>query len=515
MALIMGLGMTGVQGEDNKTVYASSFIAGEDGWFARGAERIYRTTEGTLRTEGRTSNWHSPGHNFELVGGNQYDLSVEVLQTEAEQAEFMISVAHSKDGAETYENIAKGTAEKDTWTKIEGSWNAGDFDTYVLYVETTGTPELSFEIRNFRVIAPNGIPTPKPTEAPMTIAEADGEIPVLKDVYADAFDIGTCIPAGLIRMGHMNKKEIALVKTQYNILTPENELKPDAVLDVSASSKLAKEDETAVAVHFSSAKPIMDFAKANGMKMHGHVLVWHSQTPEAFFHEGYDLKKPLVTREIMLARLENYIREVMTWTNENYPGLIVSWDVVNEAIDDGTNWLRKTSKWVQVVGEDFVARAFEYARKYAPEGVQLYYNDYNACFSGKLNGIIKLMNTVIPDGNIDGFGFQMHHKSGMPSYNDISRSVDRVAKMGLKIRVSELDVGITNATEASYRAQAKKYAEVMQVLLAHKDQVEAVQVWGVSDKFSWRKNERPLPFDEAGNPKPAFYAMADPEAEIR
>ena len=114
------------------------------------------------------------------------------------------------------------------------------------------------------------------------------------------------------------------------------------------------------------------------------MLVWHSQTPEAFFHEGYDTTKPLVSREVMLGRLENYIRAVLTETEEKYPGVIVSWDVVNEAIDDGTNWLRAGSNWVKVIGEDFVSKAFEFARKYAAEGVLLYYNDYNTAYPGKL-----------------------------------------------------------------------------------------------------------------------------------
>ena len=340
----------------------------------------------------------------------------------------------------------------------------------------------------------------------MEIAETDG-IPSLKEIYASKFDFGAAAPQQAFRDINLMK----LMKYQFSILTPENELKPDSVLDVSASRKLAANDDTAVAVHFDAAKSLLNFAQKNGMKVHGHVLVWHSQTPEAFFHVGYDTKAPLVTREVMLGRLENYIKAVMDYMEENYPGVVVSWDVVNEAIDDGTNALRK-SNWRTVIGDDFVARAFEYARKYAPEGTLLYYNDYNTAMPGKLAGIVKLLKSLIEEGNIDGYGFQMHHSVGYPGMDLIQKCVEKIAGLGLRLRVSELDVGVDNNTEASFRKQAKKYADIMKLLLRYADQVEAVQVWGLTDTMSWRASGYPLLFDARRNPKPAFWAVADPDS---
>ena len=275
-----------------------------------------------------------------------------------------------------------------------------------------------------------------------------------------------------------NAALIRLVKEQFSILTPENELKPDFVLDVQASKSLVRNtgDETSVAVHFDSAKGVLSFAKANGMKVHGHVLVWHSQTPEEFFHEGYDRSKPQVSREVMLGRLENYIREVLTKTEEMYPGVIVSWDVVNEAIDDGTNWLRKTSPWTRTIGEDHVLRAFEFARKYAPEGVLLYYNDYNTPVPAKLAGITKLLKQLMEEGNIDGYGFQMHYSNNDPSIEQISKA---------------------------------RFKEIMQLMLQYADQTEAVQVWGLTDDMSWRTGQYALLFDSNRNPKPAFYGVLE------
>ena len=485
-------------------VYASDFSRGTDGWYARGATGV-SVQGGALLTVGRTSDWHSPGRDFDLVEGGVYELSVLVRQQEKDSAAFMISVAHSRDGAESYENLARGNAKKGEWTELKGTYTAGDFDRFVLYVETTGAPSLSYEIKDFRVVAPQGEPERKPTEPPMVIEAADS-IPSLKDVYADSFDFGSAVPAFAL----MNPAIKEFILSQFNILTPENELKPDSVLDVNKSRQLAAQDETAVAVHFDSAKALLDFARQNGLKVHGHVLVWHSQTPEAFFHEGYDPAKPYVGRDVMLQRMENYIQAVFAYTEENYPGVIVSWDVVNEAIDDGTNKLRQ-SNWFKVVGNDFVCRAFEYARKYAPEGTLLYYNDYNTAYAGKLNGIVSLLESVMAEGNIDGYGFQMHHSVGAPSMEQITASVERIAGMGLRLRVSELDIGVNSNTESSFTKQAEKYARIMQLLLAHKDQVEAVQVWGLTDDMSWRRANYPLLFDGKFNPKPAFYAVADPD----
>ncbi|MBR4331341.1 MAG: endo-1,4-beta-xylanase [Clostridia bacterium] len=342
--------------------------------------------------------------------------------------------------------------------------------------------------------------------AAASLAES-GALPSLREIYAEKFDIGTAVP----RMIAANKSRMDFCATQFVIFTPENELKPDAVLDVTASRALAQEDDTAVAVRFDAAKPLLDYAKENGLKVHGHVLVWHSQTPDAFFHEGYAVSKPFVSREVMLARLENYIKAVMEYMDANYPGVIVSWDVLNEAVNDGASNLRG-SNWLKIIGQDYPARAFEYARKYAPEGTLLFYNDYNTAQEPKQTGIVNLLKTLIAEGNIDGYGFQMHHDVDYPSNAQIENAVKRIAALGLKLRVSELDVGIPNNSETSLQKQAKKYADIMRILDKYADQFIAVQVWGVSDNVSWRSAKYPLLFDKALNPKPAFWAVADPSA---
>nr|AHF24951.1 endo-1,4-beta-xylanase [uncultured bacterium Contig1477] len=488
-------------------VYSSDFSKDEDGWYGRGCQS-FRTEENTLKSVGRTSAWNSPGRDFDLIEGGKYQFSVEVKQSDVGSARFMVSIAHSKNGVETYENLAKGTGAKGKWVTLKGTYTAGAFEKNVLYVETVNDDSIDFEIRNFKMTAPNGLPEPKPTEPPMEIEEA-AEVPSLREIYADKFDFGAAAPQMVFR----DPKWLNLMKKQFSILTPENELKPDSVLDVSASKRLLKEtgDETSVAVHFDAAKALLNFAKNNGIKVHGHTLLWHSQTPEAFFHEGYDTKKPLVTREVMLGRMENYIKGVFEFLNENYPGVVVSWDVLNEAIDDGSNWLRN-SNWRKTIGDDYPNHAFAFARKYAQEGTKLYYNDYNTAVGNKRKGIIRLLNSLIPEGNIDGYGFQMHHSLGFPSIADIKRSVEDIAALNIRLRVSELDVGAGSNTETAFTRQAKYYADVMKILIAHSDQFEAVEVWGLTDLMSWRSSDYPLLFDGAGNPKPAFWAVVDPDS---
>ena len=509
--LMTALLMIGAAGrvEAETEVYRSDFSEGMDGWYARsaGGATVAVLPDGVLRIEGRTADWNSPGRDFDLVPGGEYTLSVEVRQDAMDSTAFMISVAHTLDGAETYENLAHGAVSKGEWTELRGSYTAGGFQRFVLYVETTGAPELDFEIRNFCVTAPKGLPEAGPTVAPMAIAAVEN-MPALKDVYAGLFDFGTAL-AG---REALNARATAFAASQFNIVTPENELKPESVLDLAASKALAREDDTAVAVHFTAARPILDFARDNGLKAHGHVLVWHSQTPEVFFREGYDIARPRVTREVMLVRLENYIREIMAYMDAHYHGLIVSWDVVNEAVDDATGGLR-ASPWLEVVGEDYPHRAFELARKYAPEGTLLYYNDYNTAYLNKQNGIVKLLESLLAEGNIDGYGFQMHHAVATPTLAEITASVERVASLGMRLRVSELDIAVDDNGEASFRRQAALYGSIMRLLKQHSDQVEAVQVWGMADNLSWRAGQYPLLFDANYNPKPAFWAVADPDSD--
>lgn len=475
--------------------YQSDFSASTDGWYPRstGSASLTVTEEGLMIT-GRSGDWHSPGRDFVLEPGKEYQLSVQVKQTEVDSANFIVSVAHSKDGVESYENIIRGSAKKGEWTTLAGSYTPGAYDNYVLYVETMGAGTLAYTIKDFSV---------KPNEV-----EFDAKLPSLHEIYAPWFDFG----CALGNREAINRERMDFYASQFNIMTPGNELKPDSVLNVTVSRKRAKEDDTAVVVRFDAVKPMLDYCQAHGIKVHGHVLVWHSQTPDAFFRKGYSLIGPYVSREVMLARLDNYIRQIMEYMQANYPGLIVSWDVVNEAVDDNTGKLRE-SNWTKVVGEDFVNRAFEIARKYAPEGTMLYYNDYSTPYEPKLTGICSLLDSLIAEGNIDGYGFQCHYQTNSPSITQLRTAMQKIADKGLKLRVSELDITISADNQVQRTFQAARYKSLMEVFLEFSNQIEAVHTWGVTDDLSWLAKQFPLLFDAQCAPKPAFWSLVEAAQE--
>lgn len=491
--LVLCLLLTGAAAEDFNALgaYHSNFSGSTDGWYPRstGGAQLSVTPAGLYIT-GRTSDWNSPGRDFHLEPGKEYVLSVNVKQTEKDAADFLISVAHSKDGVESYENIAKATAKKGEWTTLTGSYTPGVYDNYILYVETLGAGTTDFFISDFSV--------------KLNEVNFDAQLPSLHALYSPWFDFGCALGLGEA----VNQERMDFYAYQFGIMTPGNELKPDSVVDTSASRKLAKQDETAVAVKFDAATPLLDYCKARGIKVHGHVLVWHNQTPEAFFREGFSVAGDYVTREVLLARLDNYIRQIMEYMEANYPGVIVSWDVVNEAVDDGTGKLRE-SNWTKIVGEDFVNRAFEIARKYAPEGTLLYYNDYSTPYEPKLTGVCDLLDSLIAEGNIDGYGFQCHYQTTSPTISQLRQAMQKIAAKGLRLRVSELDITIKANTDVEKQIQAARYMDLMEVFMEFRDQIEAVHTWGVTDDLSWLASQFPLLFDGQVNPKPAFWSVVE------
>ena len=480
--------------------YASDFSAGTDGWYARsaGGAAVSVTQEQGLLITGRTATWNSPGRDFPLVTGKTYTLSVLVKQDEVDSTGFILSIAHSRDGSESYENLATCTARKGEWTLMQCTYVAGRYDKYVFYIEG-GAANTSYQIKDF-------------TCAEQTQAYGKAGIPSLKEVYADKFDFGTAVCANEV----LDADRMDFYKSQFSIFTPGNEMKPDALLDMGECIKAFRKtgDQTVVKVKFDSCIPLLDWAQKNGVKIHGHVLVWHAQTPSTFFHEGYSVKNPLASREVMLARMESYIRQVLEWTQENYPGVIVSWDVVNEAAADSGRKLRD-SLWTQVVGEDFINRAFEYARKYAAEGTLLYYNDYNSEVTMKALVTRDIVDSLIADGTIDGYGFQSHYTAGSTNLFYVEVAMKEMAKRTLRdgtplrLRISELDVGIPSNTQSNWQTQARFYNELFNLYEQYADQIEAVHTWGTVDSLSWRADEYPLLFDGMAQPKPAFYAIVD------
>lgn len=350
------------------------------------------------------------------------------------------------------------------------------------------------------------------------------QYPSLKELYQDAFYIGVAVPEQVLKVNAYSN----LIKQQFSSMTMENEMKPGYIMDQATSQSDPDAYKEQVALNFNAYKAGMDYAKENGIHMRGHTLVWHAQTPDWFFYENYDTSGTLASRELMLKRMENYIKDVICWTETNYPGVIYAWDVVNEAVADpwGIEGLesgepspmrQENSMWYQTIGEDFVQQAFAYARKYtqqyAPDHkIKLFYNDYNEYFSQKRDGIIELLKPVKEAGNIDGVGMQSHidvdwNLYGNDGYMTAVRKFSD--ELGVEIHVTELDIGMTSI-EHTEESQGRFYQEFMEALLEQKHSgvdITSVTFWGLTDALSWRPGTNCLLFREDLSCKPAFEGV--------
>lgn len=399
----------------------------------------------------------------------------------------------------------------------------------------------------------------------------DGGTLIEPDIISlrDAFDanIGEETLAGVSLTGNeINDPNImALVTKHFNAVTLGNELKPDAMFGYSnkkapelVSYELNGEEYIAPKMDFSRAEHMLDyFEKWNQenpdrqIKVRGHVLVWHSQTPEWFFHENYDKNEPYLSPDEMDKRQEWYIKEVLTHFTTKYDGLFYGWDVVNEAISDATGSYRtdvensgdklsddthgsKSSWWKVYQSNRYIINAFRFANKYAPDYVELYYNDYNECVPLKSNGIIKLIEDVkaASGTRLDGMGMQGHYDMTTPTGGQVKVAARRYAEVAGSVSITELDLKSSDSYDGSYeekekefRRQYYKYKEIYQGMAELADEgvsVKTLTVWGVIDRNSWLQSQNnvgggsngkhrqcPLLFDDNYKAKPAFYAMCN------
>ena len=281
-----------------------------------------------------------------------------------------LSLRYEIYGNTSYVTIAEGETTESSVATISGNIEIPDnAENALVYIEAGDVRDITVSSFELAIVGDLNNLTGVPIES---LADPSATAS-LSAAYKDYFKFGVASPASV--MTNTNEEFRTLLKTQFNSVTPENELKPENVLDAATTLADPAKYNECPALNFDAAKPILDFCKENGIPMRGHTLIWYSQTPSWLFYENYDVNGELASRELMLTRMENYIAAVMTWCEENYPGVIYAWDVVNEAIaDDGG---MRDCYWLETIGEDYVEKAFEFARKHAPEGVQLFYNDYN------------------------------------------------------------------------------------------------------------------------------------------
>ena len=373
----------------------------------------------------------------------------------------------------------------------------------------------------------------------------------LKDAFKEHFPIGTAVNrnmvvggAGFRRSAEQNEKDIALVKEQFNQITAENDMK----------WQLIHPREGADGYEFGPADAFVNFGSSNKMTVVGHTLVWHSQTPNwvfagtnpapvvtnaaplaaantnapgtnrfgpGRFGGGFGrYNGPRASRDELLQRMRDHIHTVVG----RYKGKVKSWDVVNEALADGngTNVLR-SSLWLEIIGPDFIAKAFQYAHEADPKAI-LRYNDYgleNAAKRKKLITLIKsLQAQTVP---VHAIGSQAHLNVSI-TFETMDQTLAEIATLGLPIHITELDVNtaaggqrgfgaeITNNTATTQgglisdadRKLTDAYAGIFRAFLKHRDSVKMVTFWGANDANSWRGQGKPLLFDGNNQPKPAF-----------
>jgi endo-1,4-beta-xylanase len=329
----------------------------------------------------------------------------------------------------------------------------------------------------------------------------------LKDYYSKYFPIGVAVSPQVLKgpTGEFILKE-------FNSITPENAMKMGPIHP--------QENK----YNWTDADAMVDFAVKNNIKIRGHNLCWHQQTPRWFFTDS--LGKP-VTKEVLLRRLKDHITTVVS----RYKGKIYAWDVVNEAIDDDSTKFLRNSEWFKICGEDFIAKAFEYAHEADPNA-KLFYNEYNTERPEKMARVYKLLKKLkdakVP---IDGVGLQAHWSIFEPSEKELRTALDKYSSLGLKVQFTELDISVypwekdrrakkPNESDAYTpeleKKQSAQYQMVFNVFRAYKKTITGVTFWNISDKYTWldnypvpgRKNY-PLLFDQNLQPKKAFWEVVN------
>ena len=328
----------------------------------------------------------------------------------------------------------------------------------------------------------------------------------LKDYFKNYFTIGVAVSPRALKTD-----EAALILNNFGSLTPENAMKMGPIHPAENQ------------YFWRDADSIMAFAKTNHLKVRGHNLCWHNQTPRWIFTNAAG---DTVSKEVLLQRLKEHITTVVN----RYKGSIYAWDVVNEAISDKPDEYLRNSPWYRICGEEFIAKAFEYAHAADPDAL-LFYNDYNEINAVKREKIYRLVKSLKEAGvPIHGIGLQGHWAINEPSEEELTNTIKKFAALGLKIQVTELDISVynkehnarerkaedtnTDFTPDKENAQVEMYKRCFKVFEKYKKQITGITFWNISDRSSWLDNfpvrgrkDYPLLFDKNLQPKKAFWEV--------
>lgn len=458
------------------------------------------------------------------------------------------------------------------WTKFSGTFNVPKTaEQVVIRIIEQGTNYGQGECVKGAYcvtgVSMKKITQPKP--------EIEKDIPDWKTSVTESLGTGSIAGTAIMSSEITDDTLMELVEKHFNAVTFGNELKPDALFNYQIdgnsvpTKNITFENEELQVPVVNDAGDSLDFSRADAMadkilewnnahpdqkiRIRGHVLVWHSQTQEWFFHENYDITKPYVNKETMNRRLEWFISGVFDHyfgkaANGKYDGLFYGWDVVNEAVIGNTYRTDKVSAaeslseirhgnnsswWHVYESNEFIINAFKYANKYAPENVELYYNDFGETDNTKCEGIVKLINDVksAEGTRLDAFGMQAHYNVDGFSAAQFKSVAKKYAQAAGKVQLTELDFkasstydGTAATKESEYTKMAYCHKNLYEAIKALKEEganVSGLTVWGVIEPNSWLHSQSnlgggasgsaqcPLLFDGNYKAKPAYWAYVN------
>jgi endo-1,4-beta-xylanase len=342
----------------------------------------------------------------------------------------------------------------------------------------------------------------------------------LRGRYADYFPIGAAIDTSY-------NDYAELLREHFNSVTAENEMKFDALQPSEGNFT------------YSTADQMVALAQQNGMLVRGHALVWHRQTPDWVFSNGFGGD---ASRDQVLQRMRNHIDNVM----QHFQGKVYAWDVVNEAIMDtgeyrtGNEAEGQQSRWYEIIGESYIAEAFRYARQADPTA-KLFYNDYYNYHPVRRQAIHDMLAGLLADAvPVDGVGLQCHlnlepgndptEQSYYQTVANLEEAINLYSSLGLEVQITELDVSLylrgieytpdmfytlETFTPAVQAQQAERFREFFDMFREHRDVITGLTLWGIADDNTWLsefssgRQDFPLLFDVYHQPKPAFDAVMD------
>ncbi|MDC0708903.1 endo-1,4-beta-xylanase [Stigmatella sp. ncwal1] len=471
------------------------------GWTGRGgvetlaaASEAARSGSYGLRVGNFKQSWHGPTLDVTayLEPGQTYVFSGWIkLPPGVSNTTVYMTMQRKVPSTTYYERLYFDTATSSNWVNFKAQYKLLEAaDNLSVYFEASNNATLVLHLDDFRL-------EKLPDLGPIVIED---QIPSLKDVFASDFLLGTAFSNDEL-IAEADRK---LLAKHFNSVTPGNVLKWDST-----------EPQEGV-FDFSRSDAAVQFAIQNGQQVRGHTLVWHSQTPDWVFR---DASGNLASKELLFQRMRKHITEVMG----RYQGQISAWDVVNEVIDASQPDGLRRSTWYQIAGEEFIEKAFLYAREADPSAA-LFINDYNTHEAGKSQALYNLIQRLKAKGiPVDGVGHQTHISLFYPTIQEIERSIIKFADLGVETHITELDVSVYSQSSQRYdtfpedlkQKQAALYKQLFDVFKMHKNQVTSVTLWGKDDANTWlrtfpvARNDWPLLFDERLQSKLAYWAIVN------